>query len=610
MFFPRTSGPPSVLHLDKKPPLLRLARRLGRLSLLIGPVMAQAQAGYMVGVAPRGPVHLPANGSQTLTAEVNRPAFNRGGSGCGGGSVVALALQPDGKLVIAGAFSQYNRDPAAPQRLLRLHPDGKRDITFNPGGSGFSGGINSGLVYDLVLQPDGKILAGGTFTAYNGVAVPTGLVRLLPDGRLDPGFNPGGSGIGGPVPTAIWSLALQPDGKIVVGGSFLSYNGNLGAPDRLLRLNADGTLDPDFNRGGEGVNRGTVFKVLVLADGKIAAGGNLRDYNSYSQTSTGFFVDGLLRLLPDGALDTGYYSSFNDPVWDLAQQPDGKLLVAGEFTRHYTATAATDVSRGLTRLLPTGARDPTFNPTGIGFDKKAESVVMQPDGRVLVGGDFTSYNGDAAASDHLLRLRADGSLDPSFNAGGSGFDAFLWSLAVQDDGRIVAGGNFSFYNGSFVSTFLTRLRPDGQRNDTDEPVPNATYRWTGGATTPTLSVVAPGSYAVTVTAGNCSLTSAPVTITGGILAAAPATPLSAGLRLYPNPARGTVRLTVPKGPGAARLEMALYNGLGQCVRTYEAGKLPGNGLEKTLDIGTLPAGLYLLRLTADGESLSKRLLVE
>ena len=595
------------------PPLLQAHLLLA--GLLLGPNLARAQSGYTVSVGPAGPVHLPPSGSQLLTTVVSRPAFNRGGSGCGGGSVVALAVQPDGKIIIAGAFSQYNNDPAAPKRLLRLNPDGKRDVTFNAGGSGFGDGINSGRVSDMVVQPDGKIVAGGSFTTYNGVAVPTGLVRLLPDGRLDPSFNAGGSGVGGPIPTSIWTLALQPDGKIVVGGSFKSYNDNPAAPDQLLRVNADGTLDTGFNRGGEGVNRGTVFKVLVQPDGSILAGGNLRDYNSYSQTSTGFYVDGLMRVLPDGSLDPSYHSAFDNPVWTLAQQPDGKLLVGGEFTRHYTATQATDVPRGLLRLLPDGARDLMFNPAGTGFDKKVSEIVVQPDGRILVGGDFVSYNGRAAASDHLLRLLPDGRPDPTFNAGGgggSGFDAFLWSLALQDDGRIVAGGNFGAYNGTYVPAFLTRLTADGQLNGTDEPVPDATYRWMTGATTPTLTVTTAGSYAVTVTAGGCSLTSDPITVTGGALtAAAPATAGPAtGLQLHPNPAHGTATLTVPPGRGATRLTLALYNSLGQCQRVYQALRLPAQSLTETLDVSGLAPGLYLLRLTADGQHLSQRLLLE
>ena len=146
---------------------------------------------------------------------------------------------------------------------MRPNPDGTLDTSFNPGI-----GAN-GNTFAIAIQPDGKIIVGGEFTYFNGVPK-SGIVRLNPDGSADTGFNPGLGASG-----AIAGVALQPNGKIIIAGDFSAYNGT--ARSRIARINADGSLDTSFHPG-----TGTDNLISTLAlqpDGKIVIGGWFSIYN-------------------------------------------------------------------------------------------------------------------------------------------------------------------------------------------------------------------------------------------------------------------------------------------------------------------------------------------
>ncbi|MBM4224935.1 MAG: hypothetical protein FJ167_09125, partial [Gammaproteobacteria bacterium] len=180
--------------------------------------------------------------------------------------VRAVVPLPDSKILIAGDFDSVAGIPH--RRIARLNNDGTVDPTFTPGGI-----ITNGAVYTLVVQVDGKILAGGAFVATNGV-VRTNLVRLNANGSLDPTFDAGSA-----ADEFITSLALQPDGKLVVGGAFQNFAGL--SRNRLVRLNANGTVDLTFNVG-TGAND-LVAAVATQVDGKILVGGAFTNFNSVPQ---------------------------------------------------------------------------------------------------------------------------------------------------------------------------------------------------------------------------------------------------------------------------------------------------------------------------------------
>ena len=175
----------------------------------------------------------------------------------------------------------------------------------------FNPGANDS-VYSLAVQADGKILVGGYFTTLGG-QTRNYLGRLNPDGTLDTGFNPGAN-------SYVYSLAVQADGKILVGGVFSTLGGQ--TRNGIGRLNPDGTLDTAFNPGANG---GSVDSLAVQADGKILVGGQFTTLGGQTRNRIG-------RLNPDGTLDTAFNPGANSSVTSLAVQADGKILVGGAFT--------------------------------------------------------------------------------------------------------------------------------------------------------------------------------------------------------------------------------------------------------------------------------------
>ncbi|MBX2927531.1 MAG: T9SS type A sorting domain-containing protein [Saprospiraceae bacterium] len=349
-------------------------------------------------------------------------------------TVFAMTVQPDGKILIGGRFTSYNGAPR--NYIARLNADGSLDAGFDPGS-----GANS-LVYAIAVQPDGKILIGGIFTSYNG-APRNGIARLNSDGSLDTGFGPG-SGAN----DWVWAMAVQPDGKILIGGLFTSYNG---APrNRIARLNADGSLDTDFDPGSGATSDVQVFAVLPA--GKILIGGGFTTYNGAPRNR-------IARLNSDGSLDTSFGpgNGANNSLYIIALQPDGKILIGGFFSTYNGAPR-----NRIARLNSDGSLDTGFDP-GAGADSGVAIIAAQPDGRILIGGDFTSYN--ETARNYIARLNSDGSLDTGFDPG-TGADGAVLDMAVQPDAKILIGGAFTNYNG-VLRNQIARLNGDLSSSVTD-----------------------------------------------------------------------------------------------------------------------------------------------
>jgi uncharacterized delta-60 repeat protein len=222
------------------------------------------------------------------------------------GTVLALAVQPDGKVLVGGTFTLLGDQSRT--NLGRLNPDGTLDTAFNPNASG--------SVAAMVVQPDGKIVVGSSF-AMGGYSC-TNLGRLNPDGTLDTMFNAGAN-------NWVCALALQPDGSILAGGFFTM----LGGAGRLHigRLNPNGTLDPDFNPGaGADAYGNCVYCLAVQPDGKILVGGSFFSLAGQTQSNLG-------RLTGAGAFDPSFKVQLDSAVRSLALQTDGKILAGGSFTR-------------------------------------------------------------------------------------------------------------------------------------------------------------------------------------------------------------------------------------------------------------------------------------
>ena len=306
-------------------------------------------------------------------------------------------------------------------------PSGSLDPTFNPGGSG----PNNKFVDSIAVQPDSKILISGYFTAYNSVPI-TYLARLNPDGNLDPNFKFDGSKLSPGISnnSYISGVALQPDGKILIGGNFIGYSGF--AYDYVLRLNSDGTLDTTFNLGSFGPND-HVDTVAVQPDNKILISGNFTSYNGTAITRS------LIRLNTDGSLDNSFNFSYGAYIADIAIQRDGKILI----------TAHPSVGN-LLRLNPDGSIDDSFTVDRSITDGYAYGVDIQGDGKIVMVGSFKAPN--VTTSENILRLNLDGSVDTNFNYSGSGCYIVAGPVAIQPDGKILVGycSPYNGVNGNYI----------------------------------------------------------------------------------------------------------------------------------------------------------------
>ena len=288
------------------------------------------------------------------------------------------------------------------------------------------------MVFGMAVQSDGKILVGGVFNTLCGQSRRS-LGRLNADGTLDTSFNPGGGDI-------VYSLAVQADGKILVGGDFYRLCGQ--SRSHLGRLNADGTLDASFNPGAD---YDYVSSLVVQADGKILVGGSFDTLGGQSRMNLG-------RLNADGTLDTTFNPGTDSFVYSLAMQEDEKILVGGEFT-----TLGGQSRANLGRLNADGTLDTSFNP---GANNPVHSLAVQADGKILVGGEFTTLGGQSRSK--LGRLNADGTLDTTFNPGAN---RAVVCTAVQVDGKILVCGDFTALCGQ-SRTYLGRLNTNGALDTT------------------------------------------------------------------------------------------------------------------------------------------------
>ena len=344
-------------------------------------------------------------------------------------SIYSTKIQSDGKILVGGWFTTFTG--SSQNRLIRLNSDGSKDTSFDIG-SGFNNDVES-----IAIQSDGKILVGGRFTTFTGSSQ-NRLIRLNSDGSKDTSFDIG-SGFNS---ILVASIAIQSDGKILVGGSFTTFTGS--SQNKLIRLNSDGSKDSTFNIGS-GFNS-EVNSVAIQSDGKILAGGAFTTFSGGSQNQ-------LIRLNSDGSkdstLDVG--NGFNNRLYVIAIQSDGKILVGGSFT---TFTGSSQ--NYFIRLNSDGSKDTSFD-IGTGFNNYIESIAIQSDGKILVGGYYTTYQG--LTQNYFIRLNSDGSKDTSFDIG-TGFNEEVDDIAIQSDGKILAGGWFTTFAGSSQNRFI-RLNTDG-----------------------------------------------------------------------------------------------------------------------------------------------------
>jgi len=355
------------------------------------------------------------------------PGFNPGAGM--NGDVLALAMQTNGQILAGGNFTTFNN---APQNyIVRLNTDGSLDTTFLYGPSA---GAN-GSVFAVASQTDGRVLVGGAFSQVSSVGRRY-IARLMTDGTVDTSFDPGAGADG-----AVYALAETFIGggrEIYVGGAFGHVNGatSLG----IARMNNDGTADASFTTGS-GAD-GSVYAIAVYPTnsvyaGKLLIGGAFTHYNGTS-------LNYIARLNVDGSVDTTFNpgAAANASVNAIAIQPDGRVLVGGNFT-NFNGT----VVNRITRLNNDGSVDANF-VTGVGVNVGANNtvagIVVQPDNRIVLVGQFTQAGG--VTRNRITRLLPTGAVDPTINFG-DGANGNIAAAVIQlADGKIVIGGGFTQYN--------------------------------------------------------------------------------------------------------------------------------------------------------------------
>jgi uncharacterized delta-60 repeat protein len=347
--------------------------------------------------------------------------------------VFSTSIQSDGKILVGGTFTTFTG--SSQNCLIRLNSNGSKDSTFNIG-TGFNSIFSS--VYSTPIQSDGKILVGGDFVSYQG-STQNYLIRLNSDGSKDTSFNIG-SGFG----SIVYSIAIQSDGKILVGGDFTTFSGS--SQNRLIRLNSDGSKDTSFDIG-TGFND-EVYSINVQSDGKILVGGTFTTFTGSSQNC-------FIRLNSNGSKDTSFDigTGFGSFVRSTQIQSNGKILVGGDFTT-FSGSSQNGILKTLNYSL-----DTSFN-IGTGFNNNVYSIIIQSDEKVLVGGQFTTYQG--STQNYLIRLNTDGSKDTSFNIG-TGFGNLIRSIVIQSDGKVLVGGDYTTFTGS-TQNRLIRLNSNGSKD--------------------------------------------------------------------------------------------------------------------------------------------------
>ena len=380
-------------------------------------------------------------------------------------------LQSDGKTLWGGEFTAYSG--VSMNYISRLNTDGTIDTTFT---SNIGTGFNN---YPRVIhtQSDGKIIIGGLFTQFDGNTAGH-IVRLNADGSYDSTFN-SGAGFN----ANILYLDIQSDDKIICMGSYSSYSGI--STSGAIRLNADGTIDNTFNAPAVG------SECRIQNDGKIV-----------------MFATNLVRLNTDGSYDTAFNTNVgtgpaSDPIIrEICVQPDGKIILVGQFTS-FNGTTANGIIRlnsdGTIDSCPLPSSSPSVTPTisltrtpsisitpsislsrtpsitpspsyiplmcFSDFDGAVYEITSYPNNELLIGGNFNTYSGNSSYG--LVKILNDGYFDNTFISifSGNQLTHALRSINFQSDGKIIIGGTV-FYDSETTSKEIYRLNSDGTYDST------------------------------------------------------------------------------------------------------------------------------------------------
>jgi uncharacterized delta-60 repeat protein len=348
-------------------------------------------------------------------------------------AVNTVAVQADGKILVGGAFNAIGGWGYT--RLARLHADGRVDTAFRT--VAVNGAVNS-----IVPLPDGKTIIAGNFSLVVPPGFPVGvgfgvlgIARLDANGFWDPTFNVA------PVPNGgagnVFRVLRLANGQLLIGGHFTSVSGVARA--KLARLNSNGSVDTTFNAGSMNGND-YVWTLAEQADGKIVVGGGFNFMGGLQRPN-------IARLNVNGSADTSFPATVASStgaypsVSAVLVQPDGNIVIAGQFDRVNGSTR-----RNLARLTTNGSLDSAYF-SNAGTNGPIHAALLQPNGRVLIGGGFSSVSEGGQLSywisaSKVARLDASGHVDPTFALTGA-TNGDVYAMVRQADGKTVLGGSFT-----------------------------------------------------------------------------------------------------------------------------------------------------------------------
>jgi len=403
-------------------------------------------------------------------------------------TVRSAAVQADGKIIIAGDGVQNN---VQQPRVSRLNADGSVDTTFASPYPPLTGGAIpvSATLSVIGIQNDGRIIV--VYDAYVNGTSGQGADRLLPSGAIDSSYARPTIGSSGHFATSsnrVNKAILQPDGKLLCARGYFN---NLIFQGTMDRYNADGTVDSTFQRpvAAPGTGDAIIRSFDVLPDGSMVIGGSFATVNAITRLN-------IAKLYPVGNVDLTFnISSINSAIKIVRAWPNGKFVVStanafygfnADGTPDPSFISPTNVSQivnwtfdGAGNLVVLGTIDGAtkiarYLPNGTvesfllisGTAASTTAIAQQPDGKIVIAGDFLYVNGASRVA--LGRLNTNGTIDPTFNSA-NGFVGTVSRLIVQPDEKILIAGSSMNLNGVALPS-IARLNADGTLDTTFAPV--------------------------------------------------------------------------------------------------------------------------------------------
>lgn len=422
------------------------------------------------------------------------------------GKIYDIALQKDGKIIVAGSFTKYGLTDA--KNLIRLNTDGSIDTSFNIG-TGFTYETYSTLKYieKIAIQKDGKILVSGDFVKYNGAAK-NYMARLNTDGTLDNSFT-----LDSTISYGMQNIMITSDDKIIVVkgynlyrvlingtidptfrkfdpyGFFNSYNITFSTLDSngniviagdvlnsslkqkyILKFSSDAYTTIFFTNKIYGYASSTSINTIVIQpDNKMIVGGY---FNYFDVNDVHTYKPSLIRLNEDLTLDNTFKGKLSlseegyngiETIVNLNILNDGSVLCLGRFKLFNNVTV-----NNIVKFLPDGEKDVNFDNYCKGFDAPVQRIFPQTDGKFIITGEFYSYNDKTR--ERILRLNSDGSLDTSFNVNTKKYISAIYfptDVVTQSDGKILisSSGTGNFLGTKTNGGSVIRLNSDGSYDD-------------------------------------------------------------------------------------------------------------------------------------------------